>query len=132
MAEVSADGAAEGPSEAESHRDAASAGSTDSGGATIAITESTDPSGAVVLALSGEIDLSSVPQLQAELDRVLATKPDSIVFEMSALSFMDSSGIAALLGCAGQVGDVQVRNPSSVVRRVIELSGLAATLRMSP
>jgi anti-anti-sigma factor len=120
MAEVSGDGPA------------ATAPGGDPGGSTVEISESTDPSGAVVLALRGEIDLSSVPHLQAELDRVLAAKPDTIVFEMSALSFMDSSGIAALLGCAGQVGDVQVRNPSTAVRRVIELSGLTATLRMSP
>lgn len=108
------------------------AGAAGAAGATVVISQSADPSGAVVLALSGEIDLSSVALVQAEVDRVLESKPESIVFDMSELSFMDSSGIAVLLGCAARVGSVQVRNPSTVVRRVIELSGLTATLPMTP
>ena len=53
------------------------------------------------------------------------------MFELSGLTFMDSSGIGLLLTIAAQVDEVEVRNPSVTVRRVIELSGLASTLRMT-
>jgi anti-anti-sigma factor len=101
-------------------------------GAVVTVTRGSDASGAVVLALSGELDLASVTTLQTELDDVVADRPAAVVFDLSALRFMDSSGIAALLGCAAQVPRVQVRNPSNTVRRVIELSGLATTLPMTP
>lgn len=103
-----------------------------SDGAAVTVKRSRDPSGAVLLTIGGEIDMASVPALQTELQRVLATHPGSLVFDMSAVRFMDSSGIAALLRCVGQVADLRVRNPSRAVRRIIEASGSAPALPMTP
>jgi anti-anti-sigma factor len=50
------------------------------------------------------------------------------VFDLSSLRFMDSSGIALLLRAREQVGDVVVRNPSAVIQRIIEATGLGDTL----
>ena len=90
-----------------------------------------DGSGTVVLRLRGEVDISSVPVLQPELDRALADAPDSIAFDLADLDFMDSSGIALLLGAAHRVGAVELRNASTPIRRLIELSGLSDILRVA-
>jgi anti-anti-sigma factor len=41
---------------------------------------------------------------------------------------MDSAGIAVLLGAATKLKEVQVRDPSPAVRRVIEITGLSDVL----
>jgi anti-sigma B factor antagonist len=40
----------------------------------------------------GEIDLSSVEKLQGSLDRALAGRPETVVLDLSAVTFCDSSG----------------------------------------
>jgi anti-anti-sigma factor len=85
--------------------------------------------GTAVLRLGGEIDIASLPEVQDALDEILERRdPRVVVFDLSELRFMDSSGLALLLGVAVQVEAVQVRNPSGIVRRVIEISGLAEAL----
>ena len=53
-----------------------------------------------------------------------------LVVDLTQLEFMDSSGIAMLLRAAGRVGTIEVRNPSDVVRRIIECTGLADVLHI--
>jgi len=88
-----------------------------------------EDAGTVVLRLRGDVDISSVPTLQPELDRVLADAPESLAFDLAELSFMDSSGIALLLEAAHRVGTVELRNTSDSIRRLIELSGLSEILQ---
>jgi anti-anti-sigma factor len=103
----------------------------DAHSANMGLTESVDADGAVVLTLSGELDLSTVGALHTALQDVIGRKPSALVFDLADLTFMDSSGIAALLSAVGSVDSVRVRNPSGIVRRVIELSGLAPTLSLA-
>lgn len=88
--------------------------------------------GTVVFEVTGELDLCSVVSLRARVDQAIEEGADEIAFELSGLRFMDSSGIALLLTVAGEIRSVEVRNPSTIVRRVIEISGLATTLHMTP
>jgi anti-anti-sigma factor len=96
--------------------------------ASLEVSESVESDCTIVLTLSGELDLSTVPALHTAVQDAISRKPDTLVFDLAQLTFMDSSGIAALLSAVGAVGAVQVRNPSRIVRRIIELSGLAQTL----
>jgi anti-anti-sigma factor len=88
----------------------------------------TDPSGVPVVKLCGEIDISNANQVGAELARFLRAGTRRLVVDMSALEFMDSSGIAMLLHAAAQLDSISVRRPSPVVRRIIEATGLEAAL----
>jgi len=88
--------------------------------------------GTPVIRLAGELDMTSADHARLVVDKVLDTEPKHIVFETSALEFMDSSGIALLLSVAQRVPDVQLRAPSPIVRRLIELTGLEETLRITP
>lgn len=91
-----------------------------------------DGSGATLLQVTGELDLSSVEAVRAAADQEIAQGAQTIVFDLSGLAFMDSSGIAMLLTVAEQVAVVEIREPSANVRRVIEVSGLAEILPMTP
>ncbi len=87
-----------------------------------------DPDGTQVVRLCGEVDISNATEIGAELERIVGTGTRRLVVDMSALEFMDSSGIAMLLHAAARVDSISVRTPSTVVRRIIEATGLAGTL----
>jgi anti-anti-sigma factor len=87
---------------------------------------------APVLSLSGELDSSNVERLQAAVAAVLAAGPERVVFEMSELRFMDSAGISVLVRLAAEVQAVEIRDPSPIVRRVIEITGLTNVLHLDP
>jgi anti-anti-sigma factor len=88
--------------------------------------------GTPVLSFFGELDLPHAAQVQAALDAAVPPATERVVFEMSGLEFMDSSGIALLVHAAQRAREVEVRNPSVIVRRLIELTGLTQTLRIAP
>ncbi len=82
--------------------------------------------GSVSFALSGELDLSTLEQLETALDGNLDGMPELVVVDLRELAFLDSSGLRALLALhAGQraVGGrlVLVRGPRRV-HRVLELT----------
>ncbi len=74
--------------------------------------------------LEGELDMATADDL-SQLLRVASSKGDPIVLDFSGLSFMDSSGLRALLEGAGRPnenGPVVILNPSDQVRRVLDIS----------
>ena len=89
-----------------------------------------DPSGVPVVELIGEIDLSNVDAVRASIEPTVERMPERIVFELAALDVLDSSGIALLLYVAAKIGSVEIRHPSEIVRRVVEVTGLAELLHM--
>ena len=90
-----------------------------------------DASGATIVKLIGEIDISNADAIGRELDRVVADARTAVIIDMATLEFMDSSGIAMLLRAVGGAATVEIRNPSSVIRRIIECTGLTDILRIT-
>jgi anti-sigma B factor antagonist len=88
--------------------------------------------GTAVIRLSGELDMVSVETVRSIIEGSLASPADRLVFEVSALDFMDSSGIALLISMTRKAEAVEVRNPTAIVRRIIELTGLTDILIMVP
>jgi stage II sporulation protein AA (anti-sigma F factor antagonist) len=82
--------------------------------------------------ISGELDIASVESVRRVLDDVTATRPAALVFDLSELRFIDSSGITLLLVTAREVGTVHMRNPTPAVRRVVEITGLGEVLPVEP
>jgi anti-anti-sigma factor len=97
-------------------------------GAQVRVDDISSGDGLLVLAITGELDVSSVPAARIAVDEALERQPERVIFDLSALSFMDSSGIALLLRVAQRIPLVQLRSPSPIVRRIIEISGLSGTL----
>ena len=88
--------------------------------------------GIQVLRISGELDLSNVQDVRTAVEAAIRAGTERVAFEMSGLEFMDSSGIALLVFVARRVGDVELRRPTAIVRRLIELTGLTEMLRIVP
>jgi len=100
--------------------------------AEIVIDTQHDSSGVPIVTVSGELDVSNAAALQAAVASIVAEHPERLIFILSGLRYMDSAGISVLLGAAAEVKAVHLRDPSPVVRRVVELTGLAGVLSMEP
>jgi anti-sigma B factor antagonist len=96
--------------------------------ADIVVDTAFDAAGVPIVSVSGELDSSNAATLEAAVAPVAAAHAERLVFDLSALRFMDSAGIAVLVGVAAKVNAVQLREPSDAVRRVIELTGLTGVL----
>ena len=88
--------------------------------------------GALVLYLSGELDVTTADQIRAAMNAAGSSDTERLIIDLADLQFMDSSGIALIVSVAQRAREVQVRNPSAMVRRLIELTGLAEALRITP
>jgi anti-sigma B factor antagonist len=104
----------------------------DSGSAPLGVETRREEPGGPVIAVSGDLDISSVERLKAAVSDLAASHPEELTFDMSGLRFMDSAGISVLLGAASSVPTVRLRNPTVAVRRVIELTGLSEVLKVEP
>lgn len=85
-----------------------------------------------VVSLSGELDLTNAERVKSAIGDILTVGPQRLVVETSELEFMDSSGLALLASVARKVPEIELRDPSAIVRRLIELTGLAEILNVSP
>ncbi len=82
--------------------------------------------GRLLLTLGGALDLASVAEIAAELD---ALEPCAeIVMDLAAVEFIDSSGIALLIRMANRAEHVHSVGARPLVRRTIEVLGLAEHL----
>lgn len=84
-----------------------------------------------VISLSGELDLSNVDLLEACVAPLIADQAmAALVFDLKALSFMDSSAIAVLLKAACSGKTVRLRNPSPLIAEVLSNMGLDEVLQV--
>ena len=88
--------------------------------------------GALVLRLTGDLDVTNAEQVRSAIDAAVNSQTERLIFDLEGLRFMDSSGIAMLVSMTQKVQEVRVRNPSSIVRRLIELTGLADAWHVTP
>jgi anti-anti-sigma factor len=96
--------------------------------ATVVIDTALDSAGAPIVTVSGELDISTAESLERILAPITSEHPERLTFDLSNLRFMDSAGIAVLVGAATKVNSVRLRNPSTVVQRVVEVTGLSDVL----
>jgi anti-sigma B factor antagonist len=101
-------------------------------GAQLEVEPGADADGQPVLRVSGDLDISSVEDLRGAVEQATASRPQRLTFDLAALRFMDSAGIAVLLGAAKQVPSVRLHRPTDAVRRVVELTGLSDVLVVEP
>lgn len=94
--------------------------------------QSVDASGCPVFRITGELDVSNVGSVRSALEATVGRGMERIVFDLSELSFMDSSGLAVLLAMTGRAATVEIRDPQPIIRRVIELTGLSGTFVVTP
>jgi anti-sigma B factor antagonist len=83
--------------------------------------------GRTVIAVSGELDFSSVDQLRGALAGALSGPDTHVSVDMSEVTFIDSSGLGCLIGAYNKLGTegrvLTVVNPSRPVERLLRATG---------
>ncbi|WP_369214026.1 STAS domain-containing protein [Streptomyces flavofungini] len=92
--------------------------------------------GVRVVTVSGEIDHDTMGPVQEALLPPGAEAPQRVVADLSAVTFMDSSGINLFLAAHQQVSEdggwLRVAGVQSAVQRVIDLVGLNLVIDCRP
>lgn len=84
---------------------------------------------ATIVTVSGELDLLSAPQLTVALDRILSATDRPIAIDLTETTFMDSTGIHALVNASNHARrHFAVICGPGTVRRTIDLLGLTEPL----
>jgi anti-sigma B factor antagonist len=90
---------------------------------------SSDEGGRAVLTLVGAVDIESREPLRVECHRLLGEGPVGLVIDMSGVTFMDSTGIGALVEVSHAAQDAgitfTIRRPSPRVVRILQATGLS-------
>jgi anti-sigma B factor antagonist len=87
----------------------------------------------VMVSLRGEVDLATATLLQDQLKEALGCGADRVIVDLSALSFIDSTGMRVLLEAAlGSQEDstgLYFLRGSTQVERILLVSGVKQRLR---
>lgn len=90
-----------------------------------------------VVAVRGELDLSTASDLEGPLDDAIATKDASVLIDLSDCQFIDSTGIALIVRAWQRLdraadgegsGRVVISSDNDQVRRVLEITGLELSI----
>jgi anti-anti-sigma factor len=85
----------------------------------------------IVVRVAGELDAATSPRLGEHLRAATTdTEITAVDFDLSELSFLDSSGLSVLVATARHCA-VRVTAATESTRRVVEMTGLADVLNLS-
>lgn len=90
--------------------------------------ETTREGDVLTIRLAGELDLAGAPTLEAAIEEAMAEAGCRLVIDFSALTFIDSTGIAILVAAMGDERAAArlgfVPSPAPAVTRVLRLTGV--------
>jgi anti-sigma B factor antagonist len=91
--------------------------------------ERRDSEGAVVIAVRGELDIGTAPELRAALAEAIEAHPGArLIADLEGLDFIDSAGLGILVGgrkrAQSRDGDVVLVSTGLNIGRTLELTGL--------
>ena len=90
--------------------------------------------GDTVVFLTGELDMATAPELTGVLGPLIEHGPQEVVLDFSGLSFIDSSGIAALVDTQRRLSEqgrhLAVHRARAGAVRVFEIAGLVDFLHV--
>ncbi|MFC9589341.1 STAS domain-containing protein [Streptomyces sp. NPDC056944] len=85
-----------------------------------------------VLSVGGELDMETAGRLDDRLTEQLGQGRHHLVLDLSALGFMDSSGLNVLIRSLNRArqtgGNMYLAAPTSAVRRILEITGVTTTI----
>ena len=102
-------------------------------GAVIDVDLTHEAEGRVVVALSGDVDMFSVPRLRAALGEHIGRS--DVVIDLAGVGFCDSSTLRVFVdaqrssAAAGRV--FELTHPSASVKNLFDVSGLRGVLRVT-
>lgn len=90
--------------------------------------------GVRTISVRGELDLSTAPELEGPLEHALDGGEGSLLIDLSACEFIDSTGIALIVRAwqrmdGGEDGrSLVICSDNNQVRRVLEITGLELSI----
>ena len=91
--------------------------------------------GRAVVALAGELDLATAPQLRERLALLSDAGKNQVTLDLTHLDFIDSTGLSVLVMVFNRAqaaeGSMIIRNPSLSVMRIFEITGLASVFTIA-
>ena len=86
----------------------------------------------LTVTINGELDITNVDALEAAVSSALERHPGRLIVELRGLRFADSSAIALWVRWSTAVREIELRDASPILRRVIDSMGLSDTLNVKP
>jgi anti-anti-sigma factor len=84
--------------------------------------------GTVRIAVRGELDMAAAPDLSEAIAKAAGNGVTTVVLDLSAVTFLDSSAIGALVASGRDAAEagarLQIGPRSDIVTRVLEITGL--------
>jgi anti-sigma B factor antagonist len=103
------------------------------------VTVTTRETGAIRIAIEGELDTVTVPDLRNQVEKVVAKEPKRVEVDLSALRMLDSSGVGALVslykrvrGYGGEVVMVGLRDQPLAIFRLLRLDRVMIGTDLAP
>jgi anti-sigma B factor antagonist len=89
-----------------------------------------------VLQITGEVDVSTAPQVRDQVVRLIADGVVRLIADLRDVTFLDSAGLGALVGSLRRVrvhdGSLTIATSTSRLLRLFELTGLASAFTVYP
>jgi anti-sigma B factor antagonist len=87
-----------------------------------------------VLAVTGELDVATAPQLRQEAVRLSAAGTNNLVVDLSGVEFLDSTGLGVIVGVVKRVrtpgGELAVAGAEDHVLKVFEITRISDVVPM--
>ena len=89
----------------------------------------------MIVHVGGEIDHHNAVMVRTGIDeRIAVERPQKVMLELSAVDFMDSSGLGLIMGRYSVMkelsGEVIVQNPSEGTERIMRLAGMERLIKI--
>lgn len=89
-----------------------------------------------VLAVRGEVDVSSAPDLREALDELVASGAQTVIVDLSEVGFLDSTGLGVLVGARNTLvdggGGMPVVCEHERVLKLFAITGLDGVFDLHP
>jgi anti-anti-sigma factor len=100
----------------------------------LSIISSELPGGWHCIAVNGDIDLATVPELEAAIDAIFNANSQPLAVDLRETSFMDSTGLKALVMASRRFDEdgrqFAIAVSGGPVSRLIDLSGVNGSIRV--
>jgi anti-sigma B factor antagonist len=90
--------------------------------------------GLLVLAVAGEIDLFTAPELKTAITKGIEDGTDKLVIDLTDTTFLDSTALGVLIGAVKRLnasdGALAIVNCDSNISKTFEITGLDQILKI--
>ncbi|MFD0205555.1 MULTISPECIES: STAS domain-containing protein [Saccharothrix] len=84
----------------------------------------------LAVAVTGELDIDTVPEVRAAISSGLSDPTSALVLDLSEIGFFSSAGLSLLLETRGRVGTLAIVATQRAVLRPIQLTSIAPLLNV--